>query len=55
MSANVVIGSEDEEQSAVSERETHQSDRCSSGMFPCIIPERACLQKRSTTCIHFAM
>ena len=41
----VVIGLEDEEQSAASERAMNWSDRRNSGMFPCLIHKRVCLQK----------
>ena len=42
---NVVIGLEEEERSAVSERAMNQGDRRNSGMFPCLIHKRVCLQK----------
>lgn len=54
-SDHVVIGLEDGEQSAVSERAMNWIDRYNSRKLPCCIPERACLQKRRTICLHFAM
>jgi hypothetical protein len=42
----VVIGLQEEEQAAVSERAMNWSDRRNSGMFPCLIHKRVCLQKK---------
>lgn len=46
MSENVMIGSEEKEQSAVNECATNLSDGHNGGMFPCLVRERVCLRKK---------